>query len=427
MHTTSCPLLSDLAKVPLVPKLDATKRSREHVRILIDKLDLKTLWNEYGLVGDLVPFTNDFSHADIHKLLMPDILHQLIKGTFKDHLVTWVQEYLKMEHRKTEAAKILDNIDHCRIAAVALCAGLWRFPDGHGFKQWTGDNSKALMKVKFCYIARRNYHTKDSLLQLQDTLEQFHKYRVIFQTVGLRQHLSLSRQHILCSHSKHIKAVKKPWRRLSHFEVLSQMLLTNQCLDKITASGVNFKSYGMLDGTCLSNRLHQLEHKRPKTVPTLAEELREPQFIRHLLHTQIHPKDYWSTDEIPLAECLHFEGKILVFNSSSAIFYALSDLSGVEGMKREHICATPSWSKPVVHWFACIGNGPDEDTGMWKVEPRFNEDGLREILVIHVDSIFGAAHSLYMEIKHCHSYDLFIAYYVNIYANHHAFTISLKI
>src|SRR5271154_4692033 len=34
------------------------------------------------------------------------------------------------------------------IAAVAPFAGLRRFPQGRGFKQWTGDDSKALMKVK---------------------------------------------------------------------------------------------------------------------------------------------------------------------------------------------------------------------------------------------------------------------------------------
>ncbi len=34
-----------------------------------------------------------------------------------------------------------------RIAAVPSFAGLCRFPEGRGFKQWTGDDSKALMKV----------------------------------------------------------------------------------------------------------------------------------------------------------------------------------------------------------------------------------------------------------------------------------------
>ena len=59
----------------------------------------------------------------------------------------------------------------------------------------------------------------------------------------------------LCSsitESKHIKAVKEPWRRSSRFEALSQMLLTNQRLDKLAAARVDFTDRGMLEGTCLS-------------------------------------------------------------------------------------------------------------------------------------------------------------------------------
>ncbi len=34
-----------------------------------------------------------------------------------------------------------------RIAIVPAFSGLRWFPEGRGFKQWTGDDSKALMKV----------------------------------------------------------------------------------------------------------------------------------------------------------------------------------------------------------------------------------------------------------------------------------------
>jgi hypothetical protein len=122
------------------------------------------------------PFTNYFPRADIHELLSPDILHQLIKGTFKDHLVTWVEQYLIAKDGKARAKEILDDIDqrfanfiyrvqyglftniYFSIAAVPPFSNLRRFPEGRGFKQWTGDDSKALMKVSFqfsniwCYL-----------------------------------------------------------------------------------------------------------------------------------------------------------------------------------------------------------------------------------------------------------------------------------
>ncbi|KAH8987671.1 hypothetical protein EDB86DRAFT_2749128, partial [Lactarius hatsudake] len=94
--------------------LDATghsRRSQAHTELLVKGFELGTLWDEYGLVGDIVPFTDSFPRADIHELLAPDLLHQLIKGTFKDHLVTWVCDYIKAEHPKKEARRILDDID----------------------------------------------------------------------------------------------------------------------------------------------------------------------------------------------------------------------------------------------------------------------------------------------------------------------------
>ena len=63
----------------------------------------------------------------------------------------------------------------------------------------------------------------------------------------------------LCSsitESKHIKAVKKPWRHSSQYQALGQMLLINQCMDKLAAARVDFVAHGMLGG-------HNLDHWVP--------------------------------------------------------------------------------------------------------------------------------------------------------------------
>jgi hypothetical protein len=132
--------------------------------------------------------------------------------------------------------------------------------------------------IDFIYIARRDVIDANDLIALEDALERFHKYRQIFQKCGVRPTgFNLPRQHSLihyyqlirafgapnglCSsitESKHIKAVKEPWRRSNRFEALSQMLLTNQRLDKLAASRVDFASRGMLKGTCLSYVLEKL-------------------------------------------------------------------------------------------------------------------------------------------------------------------------
>src|SRR6266852_1649323 len=85
-----------------------------HLLILLYFIQSCSLMVDAVLTGayfNLQPFTNNFPRADIHELLSPDLLHQLIKGTFKDHLVTWVNDYIKAKYSTREANRILDDID----------------------------------------------------------------------------------------------------------------------------------------------------------------------------------------------------------------------------------------------------------------------------------------------------------------------------
>ena len=125
--------------------------------------------------------------------------------------------------------------------------------------------------LEFCYLVRRNVLTAKDLDDLDEILARFYRYREIFKTEGIVTTFSLPRQHAmkhyrqliqwfgapngLCSsitESKHVKAVKRPYRRTNKYRALGQMLLINQRLDKLTASRIDFERRGMLQGTCLS-------------------------------------------------------------------------------------------------------------------------------------------------------------------------------
>jgi hypothetical protein len=125
--------------------------------------------------------------------------------------------------------------------------------------------------LDFCYLVRRDMFNETTLGLVQDALERFHHFRKIFQTLGVRPTgFSLPRQHSLshyrqlirmfgapnglCSsitESKHIKAVKEPWRRSNRCNALGQMLAINQRLDKLAAAQTDFTSRDMLKGTVL--------------------------------------------------------------------------------------------------------------------------------------------------------------------------------
>ena len=117
-----------------------------------------------------------------------------------------------------------------------------------------------------CYIIRRQDIDSDGLDALDSALANFWRLREIFRTSGVRPNgFSLPRQHSLfhyrrhiedfgapgglCSsitESRHITAVKKPWRRSNRYQALGQMLNTNQRLYKIAAMHSDFVARGML-------------------------------------------------------------------------------------------------------------------------------------------------------------------------------------
>jgi len=120
-----------------------------------------------------------------------------------------------------------------------------------------------------CYIACQADITSATISKLELAIKRFHTYREIFRTTGVRPDgFSLPCQHALvhyvhqifefgapgglCSsitESRHITAVKRPWRRSNHYEALGQMLLTIQRTEKLMASRAQFVEDGLLSRT----------------------------------------------------------------------------------------------------------------------------------------------------------------------------------
>jgi hypothetical protein len=203
----------------------------------------------------------------------------------------------------------------------------------------------------------------------------------------------------------------------------------------------------------------------------LASEINQPhlpELMRRFLYDQLYPNSLFKSSNVALTACPNFSGLISVFNSALATFYAPSDPSGIGGMHREHIRATPSWRQgparydcvlvqtdgdlrgmdvvrillffsfsfdgimypcALVRWYSLISEDRDNDTGMWMVEPDVKLDGSPAISVIHLDCICRAVLLLPIYGDAClpkslsmhDSLDAFVSFYVNKYADHHAF------
>jgi hypothetical protein len=83
----------------------------------------------------------------------------------------------------------------------------------------------------------------------------------------------------------------------------------------------------------------------------------------------------------------------------------------------------------LVRWFTKVQDTPDDEVGMWIVQPEVDLDGSPVISVIHLDCIIRAAHLLPVfgdnfipkSVRYYNSLDVFRAFYVNRLIDHHAY------
>ncbi|KAG2028794.1 hypothetical protein BDR03DRAFT_1019341 [Suillus americanus] len=192
----------DMKKSPMRDRDSTVENLRLHCDGEIGKDQFE---GELGLRAIYSPFWATLPHNDIFSCITPDILHQLHKGVFKDHIVSWCADIIGEEE--------LD----ARFKEMTSYSGLRHFKKGISKrKQWTGADYRELQRVflgviagavdnkvltavrgvlDFIYYAQYRTHTDDTLAHMHAALTSFHASKHIFVDLGVREHFNIPKIH----------------------------------------------------------------------------------------------------------------------------------------------------------------------------------------------------------------------------------------
>ncbi|KZT53152.1 hypothetical protein CALCODRAFT_440526, partial [Calocera cornea HHB12733] len=155
-----------------------------------DERSFRKQMKSLGLLPIARPFWSDLLISNIFESMTPDLLHELHKGLFKDHLVKWTMDIVD--------PKLLDY----RYQSLSPHHGLLAFPHGISkIEQWTGTEYKNMEKtfcaaiaglvpssvqraargmIDFIYLSQFPQHSEHTLSLLDASWQEFHSFKAVF-------------------------------------------------------------------------------------------------------------------------------------------------------------------------------------------------------------------------------------------------------
>ncbi len=174
------------------------------------------------------PFWVDLPHCNIFQCFTPDILHQLHKGVFKDHVIKWATAAINTDgpERVSDSMQKIEVDSHFQ--AMTHHPSLRHFKKGILLiSQWTGNEYKNMEKVflsviagsadesvtkcvravrDFVYYAHYEEHTTESLQKLEDSWHTFHEEKDIFIELGIHDHFNIPKIHSMSHYASMIRS-----------------------------------------------------------------------------------------------------------------------------------------------------------------------------------------------------------------------------
>ena len=210
----------------LVPRLERGNPAKSQLRDATEtievlkaaalQIDDEGKFEEQGL-RRVDPFWKKLPRCDIFSTFTPDLLHQLHKGVFGDHVVKWACNTISKP----------DEIDR-RFRTMTKHPSLRHFYKGISLvSQWSGREYKEVEKVflgviagaaggqvvsavravlDFIYYAHFECHTDSTLKKLEAAWTDFHATKSVFVTLGVRKDFNIPKVHSMQHYVHMIKS-----------------------------------------------------------------------------------------------------------------------------------------------------------------------------------------------------------------------------